>query len=68
MRQERFHPVSLIPEPSEGPDRLRSVGTLSFSGDLRPFGDRFVLTAGGRIERNTSEFYEEAPFPWLPPR
>lgn len=66
-RKERFHPVSLIPERSEGPDRLRSVRTLSLSTDLRPFGDPFVLTAGGRIERHTSEFYEEAPFPWLPP-
>lgn len=66
-RKERFHPVSLIPTLTEGPDRLRSVRTLSISGDVRPAGDRLVLTAGGRIERHTSEFYEEAPFPWLPP-
>jgi len=66
-RKERFHPVSLIPAQSEGPDRLRSVRTLSLSGDLRPAGDRLVLTVGGRIERYASEFYEEAPFPWLPP-
>ncbi len=66
-RKERFHPVSSIPAPSEGPDRLRSVKTLSLSGDVRPAGDRLVLTVGGRIERHASEFYEEAPFPWLPP-
>ena len=66
-REERFHPHSLIPAPVEGPDRLRRVRTFSLSGDIRPLGDRLVLTAGGRIERHTSEFYEEAPFPWLPP-
>jgi iron complex outermembrane receptor protein len=66
-RKERFHPVSLIPAPTEGPDRLRSVRSLSISGDARPAGDRLVLTVGGRIEQHTSEFYEEAPFPWLPP-
>ncbi len=66
-RRERFHPVSLVPAPMEGPDRLRSVRTLSISSDIRPLGDRLVLTLGGRIEHLTSEFYEEAPFPWLPP-
>ena len=66
-REERFHPVSMLPAPVEGPDRLRSVRTISLSSDIRPLGDRLVLTLGGRIERYTSEFYEEAPFPWLPP-
>jgi iron complex outermembrane receptor protein len=66
-RKERFHPVSLVPTLVEGPDRLRSVRTLSISGDARPLGDRLVLTVGGRVEHHTSEFYEEAPFPWLPP-
>jgi iron complex outermembrane receptor protein len=66
-RKERFHPVSLVPAPTEGPDRLRSTRTLSISSDARPLGDRLVLTLGGRFERYTSEFYEEAPFPWMPP-
>ena len=44
-RKERFHPVSLIPAPAEGPDRLRSVRAFSISGDVRPVDDRLVLTA-----------------------
>ena len=66
-RRERFHPVSLLPEPSEGPDRLRSVRTLSVSSDIQPISDRFVLTVGGRFEWHENDFYDEPPFPWLPP-
>ncbi|MCK4351222.1 MAG: TonB-dependent receptor, partial [Candidatus Krumholzibacteria bacterium] len=66
-RRERFHPVSLLPKPSEGPDRLRSVRTLSVSSDIQPTGDRFVLTVGGRFEWHENDFYDEPPFPRLPP-
>ncbi len=66
-RRERFHPVSLIPEPSEGPDRLRSVRTLCASSDFQPTGDKLVVTVGGRFEWHENDFYDEAPFPWLPP-
>ena len=66
-RKERFHPVALLPEPSEGPDRLRSVRTLSVSSDIQPTGDRFVLTVGGRFEWHENDFYDEPLFPWIPP-
>lgn len=66
-RKERFHPVSLIPVTTEGPDRLRSARTLSLSTDVRPAGDALVVTAGWRFERHIDEFYDEPPFPWLPP-
>jgi iron complex outermembrane receptor protein len=66
-RRERFHPISLFPVPTEGPDRLRSTRTLSLSTDLRPAGDALVVTAGWRFERHSDEFYDDPPFPWLPP-
>ncbi len=66
-RKERFHQVSLLPEPSEGPDRMRSVQTLSVSSDIQPAGERFVMTVGGRFEWHENDFYDEPPFPWLPP-
>ncbi len=66
-RKERYHPESAIPEPTSGPDRLRSSRTLSLATELYLFEQDFILSAARRYEGNTNEFYDEPRFPWLPP-
>ncbi len=66
-RKERFHPVRLLPEREEGPDRLRESSTMVASCDLSLLGNRLVLTAEQRMEWYINEFYDEPAFPWLPP-
>lgn len=66
-RKERFHPVSFLPAPSEGPDRLRSSTALAISSDLSLLKSTLILTVARRFERYVNEFYDEPMFPWLPP-
>jgi iron complex outermembrane receptor protein len=66
-RKDRFHPVSLVPRYSAGPDRLRTSRILSVAGDLSLLSDRVILTAGTRHEWHENEFYDEPFMPWLPP-
>ncbi|MCK4549779.1 MAG: TonB-dependent receptor, partial [Candidatus Krumholzibacteria bacterium] len=66
-RNESFRPRDLLPQPSEGPERKRRTITASASAELGLIGDRLFVTGGLRHEWSRSEFYEDPPFPWLPP-
>ncbi|MDZ7860584.1 MAG: TonB-dependent receptor [Candidatus Krumholzibacteriota bacterium] len=66
-RKERFTPKDFLPDLREGPDRLRKNLTAAISGNLSLFKDRAVLSAGTKYLWSQSEFYDEAPFPWMPP-
>lgn len=66
-KKERFHPVDYVPVPAEGPDRLRRTLTTAGSADLGLFGGLLYLAGGVRSEWSRSEYWDEPPFPWLPP-
>lgn len=66
-RRERFRPFSMIPVPSEGPDRTRSTHNTAVSGDVFMHKLRLVLTASERFENQTTEFFDPPRLPWLPP-
>ena len=68
-RKEEFHPVEKFPVEREGPDRWRRSQTTALVGEiyLPPQGQTLVLSGTQRWERQVSEFYDDAPFPWLPP-
>jgi iron complex outermembrane receptor protein len=66
-RGESFQPRDLLPQPSAGPERTRETVTASASADLGLIGERLFVTGGLRREWSRSEFYEDPPFPWLPP-
>jgi len=66
-RKERFTPKDLLPDLREGPDRVRKNLTAALSGNLSLFKDRAVLSAGTKYLWSQSEFYDKAPFPWMPP-
>ena len=66
-KNEEFHPESTLPVVKSGPDPRRSSRTAAVTGDLflTPIG--VVLSATGRWQRHTNEFYDPPRFPWLPP-
>ena len=66
-RGESFRPADLLPQPSTGPERTRETVTASASAELGLIGERLYVTGGLRREWSRSEFYEDPPFPWLPP-
>ncbi len=66
-KDESFRPRDLLPFESEGPERSRRTITAASSADLGLAGERLFLTGGLRREWSRSEFYEDPPFPWLPP-
>jgi len=66
-KKERFHPVDYLPVPSEGPDRLRRTLTTAGSADIGLFGGLLYIAGGLRSEWSRSEYWDEPPFPWLPP-
>ncbi|NIO02234.1 MAG: TonB-dependent receptor [Candidatus Latescibacteria bacterium] len=66
-RKEGYHPESVFPTPTSGPDRLRSSHSLSLAGELYLMNQTLVLSAAERFEGHTNEFYDEPRFPWLPP-
>ncbi|HEX5133398.1 MAG TPA: TonB-dependent receptor [Candidatus Krumholzibacteria bacterium] len=65
--KEQYHPVSHLPQPSEGPDRWRLGTTTSLGADVYLFSQRLVLSGTYRRERYENEFYDPPRFPWLPP-
>jgi iron complex outermembrane receptor protein len=65
-RTEQFHPVDMLAQ-KEGPDRWRRSYTTAVAGELYLLQQTFVLSAAQRWERHVNEFWDEAPFPWLPP-
>jgi len=66
-RKEHFHPAEQLPQPREGPDRWRRVGTASLTGELYFLSERVLLTGTQRWEAHGGEFYDPPRFPWLPP-
>jgi iron complex outermembrane receptor protein len=64
---ERFHPKSNLPEPSQGPHRNRTTQTATLAGDLFLFSQNVVLTASERFLWQTTEFHDPRSFVWLPP-
>jgi iron complex outermembrane receptor protein len=66
-RGESFQPKDLLHQPSTGPERARETVTASGSAELGLIGERLYITGGLRREWSRSEFYEDPPFPWLPP-
>jgi iron complex outermembrane receptor protein len=66
QRTDEFHPEDNLKETS-GPDRWRSTQTGVVSGDVYLIRQTLVLNATQRWVRHTNEFWDEAPFPWLPP-
>jgi outer membrane receptor protein involved in Fe transport len=66
QRTEEFHPVDRLLE-REGPDRWRTTRTAVVSADVYLIHQTLVLTGSQRWQRHTTEFWDEAPFPWLPP-
>ncbi len=66
-KNESFRPRDLLPRPSEGPERKRRTMTASASAELSLVRDRLFVNGGLRYEWSRSEFYEDPPFPWLPP-
>lgn len=66
-RKERFHPATNVPAPEEGPNRLRRSNTTVVSGDLYLLAQTVIVTAAQRFEHHINEFYDDPPFPWLPP-
>jgi iron complex outermembrane receptor protein len=66
-RRESFVPRDLLPRPSEGPERKRDAATASASAELGMAGGRLFISGGVRYGWSRSEFYDDPPFPWLPP-
>jgi iron complex outermembrane receptor protein len=66
QRTDEFHPVDNLKE-TEGPDRWRLTRTAALSGDLYLIRQTLVLSAAQRWVRHTNEFWDDAPFPALPP-
>ena len=66
QRTDEFHPVDNLLE-REGPDRWRTTRTAVLSADVYLIHQTLVLTGTERWQRHTTEFWDEAPFPWLPP-
>jgi len=65
QRTEEFQPVDNLLE-SEGPDRWRRSRTAVLSGDVYLISQTLILSAAQRWVRHTNEFWDDAPFPWLP--
>jgi outer membrane cobalamin receptor len=65
-RTDQFAPSDKITD-SHGPERWRRSRTFALSGDLYLLHQTLVLSAAQRWERHVNEFWDEAPFPWLPP-
>jgi outer membrane cobalamin receptor len=65
-RADEFHPVDNLME-REGPGRWRRSRTKVLSGDVYLLRQTLVLSAAQRWVRHTDEFWDDAPFPWLPP-
>ena len=66
-RGESFQPSDLLPQPSEGPERTRETVTASASAEFGLVAEKLYVTGALRSEWSRSEFYEDPPFPWLPP-
>ncbi|HSG29644.1 MAG TPA: TonB-dependent receptor [Candidatus Krumholzibacterium sp.] len=66
-RREKYHPVSLLPQVTVGPDRKRASTTVNVAGELLLMGERLILSASHRSEFHVNEFYDDSPFPWIPP-
>ncbi|MDD3642249.1 MAG: TonB-dependent receptor, partial [Candidatus Krumholzibacteria bacterium] len=66
-KKERFLPFDYLPAPAEGPDRIRRTFTVAGSADLGLLGGLLYLASGLRSEWSRSEYWDEQPFPWLPP-
>jgi iron complex outermembrane receptor protein len=66
QRTDEFHPVDNLKE-TEGPDRWRLTRTAVLSGDVYLIRQTLVLNATQRWVRHTNEFWDDAPFPALPP-
>jgi iron complex outermembrane receptor protein len=66
-KKERYHPESQFPTFSSGPDRLRDSYTIYIGGELHLLKQTLVLTAAGRFQGHSNEFYDDPLFPWLPP-
>ncbi|HEU4364813.1 MAG TPA: TonB-dependent receptor [Candidatus Krumholzibacteria bacterium] len=65
--KEQYHPVSHLPQRSEGPDRWRRSSTASIGADVYLLDQKLVLTSLYRVEHYENEFYDPPRFPWLPP-
>jgi iron complex outermembrane receptor protein len=62
---DQFDPFNKLTD-KRGPERWRRSRTLAVSGDLYLLRQTLVLSAAQRWERHVNEFWDEAPFPWLP--
>jgi iron complex outermembrane receptor protein len=65
-RTDQFKPDDKILE-REGPERWRRSQTIAVSGDLYLLRQTLVLSGAQRWQRHVNEFWDEAPYPWLPP-
>jgi iron complex outermembrane receptor protein len=65
-RTDQFKPEDKILE-REGPERWRRSRTVAVSGDLYLLHQTLVLSGAQRWQRHVNEFWDEAPYPWLPP-
>ena len=66
-KDESFQPGDLIHAGREGPERSRRTLTAAASAEIGLAAEKIFLTGGLRREWSRSEFYEDPPFPWLPP-
>ena len=66
-RTERFHPVSLLPHKTEGPDRKRRLLSSSVGLDLYAFKESVIVSLNEKRLWHENEFYDPPAFPWLPP-
>jgi len=64
---EKFNPCSYMPEPSAGPERKRRSFSFSPGLDIFLFHEKTIFTLNEKYEWHENEFYNEPPFPWLPP-
>ena len=65
--KDQYHPVSHLPQPSEGPDRWRRSATGAIGADLYLLEQKLVFTSAYRVEHYENEFYDPPRYPWLPP-
>jgi iron complex outermembrane receptor protein len=65
---EAFHPVDRRADPpAEGPDRWRRSYNTALFADAYFLRQTMVITLAQRWQRYVNEFWDVAPYPWLPP-
>jgi len=66
-RTDEYRPVDNLPAREEGPTRSRRGRTIAAAADVYLLRQTLVLSVAERWEAHVNEFYDDAPFPWLPP-